>query len=78
MNSNEFRNEYNYLLLKLRQLNAAISNRALELCKTYPNAPIGEITFARDLSEKTIIDMTVDTQLIMIERIEKYLETFEE
>jgi hypothetical protein len=72
--SEDYRKEYSNLLEKTKALEVRIKERVLELCKTYPEAPTGDISTGRDilifLEDGGYLNMF--KYIDIIGRIEKY------
>lgn len=68
----EYRKEYTILLEKTVALRVRIQNRAEELCKKFPDAPIGWGAVARELEKFRAL--TTTDYLDIIHNIELYNE----
>ena len=69
----DYSKEYTTLLEKTIALQARIKNRAEELCKKFPNAPIGWGATGREL-EKSFKHLSTREYLDIIRTIELYNE----
>lgn len=84
MSAKDYREEHDNLTVKIKALEARIVMRLLTLCKQNPDAPVarkadnangeGTIIYAKSFKTSTAISyLSLDTRLIFIAAIEKYL-----
>lgn len=72
--SKDYRKEYIDLLQKQKALEARIRNRAIEMCKAQPTAPIGRGAVGREIEKPQFQNASTEAYLDIITMIEEHNE----
>ena len=72
--SKDYRKEYGNAKAKLSAVEARIKDRAINLCKQFPEAPIGMGAVGREIDKPLFENCSTETYLDIIRNIEKYNE----
>lgn len=72
--SKDYKKEYNNLVQKLNALSIRIRQRAIDMCKANPTAPIGSGAVGREIEKPQFQNLDTEEYLYIIAKIEEYNE----